>query len=77
MARALPGELSRRIDWRLAMYSVVFELEEMKKHDSMFWLPAGGRDNGVPEENWVTIADFEADDVVPILEMTDGGYHVG
>jgi hypothetical protein len=60
------------------MYSVVFELEEMKKHDTMFWLPARGRDNGVPAENWVMIAELEADDVVPILEMlTDadvGGY---
>lgn len=60
------------------MYSVVFELEEMKKHDTMFWLPARGRDNGVPAENWVILAELEADDVAPVLEMlTDadvGGY---
>src|SRR4051812_26120030 len=60
------------------MYSVMFDLEQMKKHDTMFWLPARGRDNGVPAENWVMVAELEADDVVPILEMlTDadvGGY---
>ena len=62
------------------MYSVCMTLEEMKKHDAMFWLPARGRDNGVPAENWVMIAELRKpyDDVVPILEMlTDadvGGY---
>ena len=37
------------------MYSVVIDLEEMKQHDAMFWLPARGRDNGVPAENWVML----------------------
>ena len=53
------------------MYSVVFDLEKMKKHDTMFWLPARGRDNGVPAENWVILAELEAEDVAPVLDMAD------
>lgn len=60
------------------MYSVVIDFEQMKQHDTMFWLPARGRDNGVPAENWVMASELEPDDVERVLEMlTDadvGGY---
>lgn len=51
------------------MYSVVIELEQMKQHDTMFWLPARGRDNGVSAENWVVLSELEAGDVDAVLEM--------
>jgi hypothetical protein len=51
------------------MYSVVFELEQMKQHDAMFWLPARGRGTGVSAENWVVLVELEAGDVDAVLEM--------
>jgi hypothetical protein len=49
------------------MPSRVIPLEDLKQRSVMFWLPPGGRDNGVWADTWVILADLEAADVAPIL----------
>jgi hypothetical protein len=60
------------------MYSRVIPLEELKLRSVMYWLPFGGRDNGVWADTWVLLADIETDDVTPVLgllaEADVGGY---
>ena len=49
------------------MPSRVIPLEDLKQRSVMFWLPPGGRDNGVWADTWVILAELEAADVAPIL----------
>lgn len=46
----------------------------------MFWLPPGGIDNGVWASAWAELADLEAADVPPVLQLladADVGGYVG
>ena len=62
------------------MYSYVMPLEELKKRSVMFWLPGGGRDNGVWADTWVLLAELEEDDAATVMdslaEAGVGGYTV-
>jgi hypothetical protein len=53
-------------------------LEDLRQRSVMFWLPPGGRDNGVWADTWVIIAEVEPADAAPILDsLRDediGGY---
>lgn len=49
------------------MPSRVIPLEDLKQRSVMFWLPPGGRDNGVWADTWVILAELEAADVAAIL----------
>lgn len=49
------------------MTSRVIPLENLNQRDVMFWLPPGGRDNGVWADTWVILAELEPADVAPIL----------
>jgi hypothetical protein len=62
------------------MYSFNIPLEELKRRSASFWLPPGGRDNGVWADTWVMLAELEADDTAPVLGLLAqagvGGYAV-
>jgi hypothetical protein len=62
------------------MYSYNIPLEELKRRSVSFWLPPGGRDNGVWADTWVMLAELEADDTAPVLNLLAqnevGGYTV-
>jgi hypothetical protein len=58
--------------------SQIRPLEDLTQFDIAYWLPPGGRDNGVWADIWVAIADLESDDasaVLGLLANADvGGY---
>lgn len=60
------------------MSSQIRPLEDLAQFDIAYWLPPGGRDNGVWADIWVAIADLETDDareVLDVLAQADvGGY---
>lgn len=60
------------------MLSRIIPLEELRQHSVMFWLPPGGRDNGVWASTWVMFAELDAADVAPLLarlhDADVGGY---
>ena len=60
------------------MSSLIRPLEDIASRDIAYWLPPGGRDNGVWADTWVLIADLDSDDVATVLDLlaaTDiGGY---
>ena len=60
------------------MPSRVIPLEDLRQRSVMFWLPPGGRDNGVWADTWVILADVDAADAAPILARLHradiGGY---
>lgn len=60
------------------MPSRVLPLEDLKQRSVMYWLPPGGRDNGVWADTWVIMAELEAADsaaVLTLLAQADvGGY---
>ena len=60
------------------MSSQIRPLEDLAQFDIAYWLPPGGRDNGVWADIWVAIADVESDDareVLDLLAQADvGGY---
>lgn len=60
------------------MFSHLTALEELKRRGAMYWLPHGGRDNGVWADTWVILAELEAGDVATVLELLSdadvGGY---
>jgi hypothetical protein len=60
------------------MYSRVMQLEELKQRSVMYWLPPGGRDNGVWADTWVILAELEAGDATAVLDLLAeadiGGY---
>jgi hypothetical protein len=60
------------------MPSRIIPLEDLRQRSVMFWLPPGGRDNGVWADTWVIIAEVEPADAAPILDsLRDadiGGY---
>jgi len=60
------------------MPSRVIPLEDLRHRSVMFWLPPGGRDNGVWSDTWVIIAEIEnaySASVLTLLAEADiGGY---
>jgi hypothetical protein len=51
------------------MLSRVIPLEYLKERDLMFWLPPGGQDNDVWADTWVIIAELDAADAQPVLDL--------
>jgi hypothetical protein len=60
------------------MSSQIRPLEDLAQFDVAYWLPPGGRDNGVWADIWVAIADLETDDATEVLALLAdagvGGY---
>jgi hypothetical protein len=60
------------------MSSVIRAVEDVACCEIPYWLPPGGRDNGVWADMWVLIADLESDDVSEVLDLLAkadvGGY---
>lgn len=60
------------------MFSRIVALEELRQREVMFWLPPGGRYNGVWASTWVALAELAAADVAPLLKQLHdadvGGY---
>lgn len=60
------------------MLSRIIPLEYLKERDVMFWLPPGGQDNDVWADTWVIIAELDAADARPVLDLLQdndiGGY---
>lgn len=49
------------------MFSRILRQEDISERSVMFWLPPGGRDNGVWASTWVMLAELDSADVEPIL----------
>ncbi len=60
------------------MVSRITQLEDLRLRSVMFWLPPGGRDNGVWASTWVAIAELDSADVATLLarlhDADIGGY---
>lgn len=60
------------------MSSLIRPLEDVAACEIMYWLPPGGRDNGVWADTWVLIADLDSGDATTILDLLAkadiGGY---
>lgn len=60
------------------MYSSVIPLEKLAQRSMMYFLPPGGRDNGLWADTWVIIADIETEHVTAVLDLLAeadvGGY---
>jgi hypothetical protein len=60
------------------MSSLIRPLEDIASCEIPYWLPPGGRDNGVWADIWVLIADLESDDASEVLDLLAeadvGGY---
>jgi hypothetical protein len=61
------------------MSSQIRPLEDLAQFGIAYWLPPGGRDNGVWADMWVAIADLESNDardVLDLLAIADVGAYV-
>lgn len=60
------------------MSSYTWSIEDLAPCDIAYWLPPGGRDNGVWADRWALIADLDAGDIAEVLDrLADadvGGY---
>jgi hypothetical protein len=60
------------------MQSLIRPLEDIAACDIPYWLPPGGRDNGVWADTWELIADLDSADVATVLDLLStadvGGY---
>jgi hypothetical protein len=60
------------------MTSQIRPLEDLAQFGIAYWLPPGGRDNGVWADMWVAIADLESGDANTVLDLLAdadvGGY---
>jgi hypothetical protein len=60
------------------MTSQIRPLEDVAACEIMYWLPPGGRDNGVWADTWELIADLDAEVVQTVLDLLAeadiGGY---
>ena len=60
------------------MLSRIVQLDELRQRSVMFWLPPGGRDNGVWASTWVMLAELDPADAAPLLSLLHdadiGGY---
>lgn len=60
--------------------SRIIPLEDLKQRSIMFWLPPGGRDNGVWADTWAILAELETADAATVLTLLHandiGGYAV-
>jgi hypothetical protein len=58
--------------------SQIRPLEDLSQFGIAYWLPPGGRDNGVWADIWVAIADLESGDAGVVLDLLAnadvGGY---
>ncbi len=54
------------------------DIRDVASCDIPYWLPPGGRDNGVWADTWELIADLESDEVATVLDLLAaadiGGY---
>jgi hypothetical protein len=49
------------------MSSRILPMEGLEQRDIMFWLPPGGRDNGVWASQWTLLAELDGCDAQPVL----------
>ncbi len=60
------------------MTSLIRPLEDVASCDIPYWLPPGGRDNGVWADTWELIADLDSGHVPTVLDLLAqcdvGGY---
>ena len=60
------------------MSSLIRPLEDIASCEIPYWLPPGGRDNGVWADMWVLVGDLEPDDASEALDLLAkadvGGY---
>jgi hypothetical protein len=60
------------------MSSQIRPLEDVASCEIPYWLPPGGRDNGVWADIWVLVADLESDETSEVLDLLAkadvGGY---
>jgi hypothetical protein len=60
------------------MSSTSRRMENLDQLPTTFWLPPGGKANGVEAAQWVVLADLQADEVAEVLDMLAqagiGGY---
>lgn len=60
------------------MSSQIRPLEDLASADIAYWLPPGGRDNGVWADTWELIADLDFDNAATVLDLLAdndiGGY---
>ena len=60
------------------MSSQIRPLEDLASFHIAYWLPPGGRDNGVWADIWVALADLETADAGAVLDLLAaadvGGY---
>ncbi|MBP1819963.1 hypothetical protein [Mycobacterium sp. OAE908] len=60
------------------MTSQIRPLDDLAQFGIAYWLPPGGRDNGVWADMWVAIADLESGDAGAVLDLLAkaevGGY---
>jgi hypothetical protein len=60
------------------MRSLIRPLEDIAACETPYWLPPGGRDNGVWADTWELIADLESAEVTTVLDLLAaadiGGY---
>jgi hypothetical protein len=58
--------------------SEIRPLEDIASCEIPYWLPPGGRDNGVWADTWELIADLDSDDAATVLDLLAeadvGGY---
>jgi hypothetical protein len=58
--------------------SLIRPLDDVASLHIAYWLPPGGRDNGVWADIWVAIADLESDEANAVLDLLAradvGGY---
>lgn len=51
------------------MSAQIRPLEDVASCEIPYWLPPGGRDNGVWADTWELIADLDSDDAATILDL--------
>jgi hypothetical protein len=60
------------------MFSNLIPLDELKQRSVTYWLPPGGRGNGVGADTWVKLAELETGYATTILDLLAeanvGGY---
>lgn len=60
------------------MSSLIRRLEDVASREISYWLPPGGRDNGVWADTWGLIADLDSGDAATVLDLLAdadiGGY---
>ena len=55
------------------MSSLIRPLEDVASCEIPYWLPPGGRDNGVWADTWELIADLDSDAAATVLDLLAEG----